>query len=270
MSKPVLSVELKKAFRLITAPMRKLPDFIVAGAPKSYTSSFYDILTAHPNVRRAACKEPTNFIHYPTSEFRARMHQPFRFGKFLSGEGSVEYFAHPDAPMYAAAIVPHAKVFFLLRDPVARAWSDYRMFVRSGHEKEDFGTVVRRAIRWLSDSDAAPLCQSALRTSFNPLRYVYCGLYASLLERWWRYFPRGQTLVLISEDLDQKPEVVVETAYRFLGLPLWQPPHIPHARAGGENESPPNDVGAELRRFYQPFNARLSKLLGRFLPWHET
>ena len=65
---PDIKAELIKAWRLGTAPFRTLPDFILPGAPKCGTSTMYDCIAAHPQVQRATRKEPTNFIHYPTTK----------------------------------------------------------------------------------------------------------------------------------------------------------------------------------------------------------
>jgi len=262
--------EITRAWRLASAPLRKLPDFLIAGAPKCGTSSLYDLIALHPQVRRGWRKEPTNFIHYPTSSLRSRMNQPFAMGRFLCGEGSVEYFFHPEAPFNAAAVVPRAKLIFLLRDPVVRAWSEYRMFLKSGHEKEAFDVVVRRAMRRLSDPDSRPLCDAASRSSFNPVRYVRCGMYAELIARWLQAFPREQMLIAFAENLFEQPQEVARSVYSFLGLPDFVPDHFPHARDSNNRSLPPADAVSDLRAFYAPHDFRLREQLGCKLPWDDA
>ena len=262
--------EITRAWRLATSPLRKLPDFVIAGAPKCGTSSLYDLIALHPQVRRGWRKEPTNFIHYPTSAIWSRMNQPLAFRSFVCGEGSVEYFFHPDAPFSAAAVVPKAKIFFLLRDPVVRAWSEYRMFVKSNHEKEDFAVVVRRAMRWLSDSEAGPLCESASKLAFNPVRYIRSGMYAELIEQWLHAFPREQIFISFAEDLFARPLELARSVYPFLGLSAYEPGTYPHARDSGNRSMPPEDVVSEMRAFYAPCDAKLRELLGRTLPWDHA
>lgn len=267
MSKPDLQRELVKAWRLATAPFRRLPDFLIPGAPKCGTSSLFDLITIHPDVRRGWRKEPTNFIHYPTSSLRTRMNQPLRFGRYLCGDGSVEYFFHPDAPANAASIVPEAKLIFLLREPVSRAWSEYRMFQRSGHEKQEFTESTRQAVDWLSQPSLKPLIESCSKNSHNPLRYVQCGMYAELLTHWERFFHRERMLVLFSEDFFAKPESVAERVYSFLGLKPHKPANFPHARDGGSGNPPPPEAVAFLKDFYRLQNQRLRDYLQSGLPW---
>lgn len=266
---PDIRFELDKAWRLLTAPLRAMPSFVIAGAPKCGTSTLHDFLVTMPGVRRGARKEPTNFVHYPGSRLRAAMNYPIRVpGRpFIVGDGSVEYFANPEAPRNVRDVVPAARLIFLLRDPVRRAWSDYQMLRASGTDTDDFSGTVRRAMRWLDDPTVLPLVDSAACKAHHPARYVLCGWYARALERWFRFFPREQCLVLISEELFADPAVKMPEVYRHLGLDGMEAPTLPRAREGGYAERMPEDVERELREFFRPRNAALAGLLGREIPW---
>lgn len=262
--------EISKAWRLGTAPLRALPDFLIPGAPKCATSSVYDLIALHPQVRRSRSKEPTNFVHYGKSALHARMNHPLHFGRFLCGDASVEYFFHPEAAANAAAVVPKAKLIFVLRDPVARAWSDYRMFVKSGHEKDSFAIAVERAIRWLSDPQTLPLCDEVSRRAYNPVRYVRSGQYEENIAKWQRYFSRDQILIVFAEDYFSEPADFGAKLYKFLGLPAFCPPFFPHARNSARELKPDQETAMKLRTFYQDGNTKLRQLVGRPLPWDRA
>ena len=265
-----ISRELSKAWRLGTAPLRALPDFLIPGAPKCATSSVYDLIALHPEVRRSWRKEPTNFVHYGKSALHARMNHPLRFGRFLCGDASVEYFFHPEAAANAAAVVPDAKVIFVLRDPVARAWSDYRMFVKSGHEKDSFAVAVEKAIRWLSDPQTLPLCDEVSRRAYNPVRYVRSGQYEENISRWLRHFGRDQMLIVFAEDYSARPADFAGMVYKFLGLSEFSPSVFPHARNSGSDSEPEPETAAKLRSFYAAGDAKLRQFVGRPLPWDNA
>lgn len=269
MKPPDLRFELEKAWRLATAAWRPLPSFVIAGAPKCGTSTLYDCLTALPQVRRGARKEPTNFVHYPGSRRRAAMNYPLRLpGRdFLVGDGSVEYFAHPEAPRNVRAVIPEARLIFLLRDPVGRAWSDYQMFREFGSDRGDFAATVRAAMRWLDDPVVLPLADAAACRAHYPARYVLCGWYARALERWFEWFPREQCLVVVSEELFADPAAGMPAVFRHLGLPERPVPELPKSRGGRYGDAIPEEVARELRAFFAPRNRALAALLGRELPW---
>lgn len=267
--RPDIRAELVKAWRLATAPLRAMPSWVLAGAPKCGTSTLYDYLVDHPDGRRGYRKEPTNFLHYPGSRLRSAMNFPMRLGgPMLVGDASVEYFSHPDGPANVHAVIPHARLIFILRDPVERAWSDFRMFQKDGREKESFDVVVRRAVSWLSDPTLDPLVQAASRQAFNPVRYVQCGLYARCIERWLNFFSRDQCLFLMSEEFFHDPVGVAQLARQHVGLRDVPVDRLPIARDGGMSDARiSQEVRDQLRKFYQPEDDRLEQLLGRQLPW---
>ncbi len=267
---PNIKLELQKAWRLGTSFFRARPDFLLPGAPKCATSSLYDWLSLHPMVRRASRKEPANFIHYPTSELRSRMHFPPRIpwsSPFITGEASVEYFSHPHAAKHIRDIFPQVRLLFMLRDPVQRAWSDYCMFIHSNVETEDFNLVIERSVRWFADPDTKPLVSSALKNTFSPVRYLANGLYAEVLSRWFQYFSPKQCLIVFQEDLLARPEFVQAQVLRHLQLPLTYSSPFPYARKGCSQETMRPETRALLKHFYREPNERLEDLLHMKLPW---
>jgi len=267
--KPDINAEISKACRLLTAPLRTRPSFLMPGAPKCGSSSLFDALLLHPRVRRGPFKEPASMIRYPGSELRLRMNFPFvrPFAPWVCGDASMEYWFHPDVPARAAEMMPDARLIFIFREPVARAWSEFRMFRKSGEDNADFTETVTNAIRWLSAPTGKELCRSALRQSNNPLRYVRCGMYADLLQDWWRYFTREQSLVLFLEELTESPQDHLSRIWRHLGVEPVPVTKMPHARDGGGAEPLPAGAAHVLSEFYKPLNADLTGLLGRDLPW---
>src|SRR5260221_5257590 len=124
---------------------RLLPDFIIIGAAKAGTTSLYGWLSGHPYVSPASTKEvhffDYNFFrgkdwyrtHFPLERDRAAFAQ--EHGRpFLTGEASPSYVSHYWAPRRIAAMLPDVKLIMLLRNPVDRAYSQFRMSQREGEE----------------------------------------------------------------------------------------------------------------------------------------
>src|SRR5437763_1646364 len=122
--------------RHMTAPVRLLPDFIILGAQRAGTTSLYEYIVDHPQVGAASKKEVHFFdrhytegvnwyrAHFPPAVRRQRFEN--RTGKrFLTGEASPYYLAHPMVPERIAAVAPDARFLILLRNPIDRALSHY-------------------------------------------------------------------------------------------------------------------------------------------------
>src|SRR3546814_10961579 len=91
----------------------------------------------------------------------------------LPGEKSADYLAHPDAARRIADLLPDIPLVVQLRNPVDRAYSDYRMLYRRG-------TVRGRPEDYL------------IRSTTPMPRFLDDGLYFEHLKRWLDYFPRRQ------------------------------------------------------------------------------
>lgn len=261
--------EILKAWRLVTAPARAMPSFVIAGAPKCGTSTLYDCIAAHPRVRRGFRKEPTNLIHYPGSRIQAAANFPIRLpGRpFIVGDGSVEYFVHPDGAKNVREVLPSARLIFLLRDPVQRAWSDYQMYRAHGDDDADFSKTVEHAMKWLLDPEMIPLVDAAVRRPMNPLRYVICGMYAMALERWFSVFPREQCMVIFTEEFASDRDGILGKVFDHIGLNAVPISEVPRAREGGYSERMTEMTAAKLREFFAPHDEKLTGMLGRDLPW---
>ena len=92
----------------------------------------------------------------------------------------------------------------ILRDPVKRAWSHYLHECRHGVETESF----ERAL------ELEPTRLSAAGPAWTA--YFRGGLYARQLRVWFEVFPREHFLVLLTEDLAERPAAVARQAFAFL------------------------------------------------------
>jgi len=264
-------------WRLLSSPLRVLPDFVLAGETKCGTTSLYASLVLHPDVFAADRKEPNNFIDYPRSRLFCAQHYPtvlartwqtrVRKRSFRTGEASAEYLSHPDVAGNVAAVCPDARLVVMLRNPVQRAWSDYQMFRRAGAETLEFADLARRSVAWLGDASFAPLVAPLRRVRHHPLRYVLKGLYAQSLAPWLERFARDSFLFLRSESFFADPGATLARVHAFLGLEPHEQQEFPVRRAGGYAAGPDAESVRLLARFYQPHNQALYELLGEDLGW---
>ena len=94
----------------------------------------------------------------------------------------------------------------ILRDPVKRAWSAYLQECRYGVETESFERALELEPTRLSAGE--PACTAYFRD----------GLYAHQLRVWFEAFPREHFLVLLTEDLAERPDAVARQAFAFLDV----------------------------------------------------
>ncbi len=200
----------------------RLPNFVVAGAAKSGTTSLYHYLRQHPQVYLPERKE----LHYFTYD---RMRENSR------GPGDADVLSHFCATRedyeahYAGAASPavgdvspsyfyydevaceriqrelgDVRIVILLRDPIQKAFSQFMHLVRDNRETMDFHDAI------LAEPERARRGYAAL------WRYVESSLYADRLERFLRAFGPDRVWVELFRDFVQSPERVVRELFEFL------------------------------------------------------
>lgn len=255
---------------LLTENMSVLPQFLIIGTQKGGTTSLYEYLTQHPNVKAAVVKE----VHFFDRQFDKGLnwyqtHFPSSLAEGeITGEASPYYLYHPHAPSRIKQILPDAKFIVLLRNPIDRAYSNFKMAQRAGREKLSFANAVRSERIRVEDEYVNMMNDS----SYNSLAvahfsYLKRGEYVEQLERWFSYFPREQFLILNSEELFKNPSKQYRQVLNFLGLPDWDLSTY-HVYHDGQYEQ---DIDPDTMRFlsehFAPYNQRLFKLIGEEYDW---
>jgi hypothetical protein len=239
-----------------------LPDFVVIGTQKGGTSYFYDLLTEHPLVSRAAAKE----LHFFDNKFAEGVgwyRRCFSEGKHvdghrtITGEASPSYLFDPQVPERMAQIVPEARLIALLRNPIDRAYSHYQMEVRRGKEERSFEEAT---------DEEMTSAEGEGNTVDVAHAYLRRGLYAEQLERFTFFANRDRLLVIKSEDLFTRRLEVLERVLRFFRLPPFESTLA--SPAGSATYEPMDPLTRRrLEVFFAPHNERLYELLSTDFGW---
>ncbi len=151
--------------------MLKVNTFIV-GAMKAGTTSFVEVLSKHPDIYMPPVKEP----HYFVNNLPSSLYQPSRFfnldsyldkdfpqplhisdvktelqyekvfslanGSKLLCDCSTAYIHAPESPNLIHKYNDQAKIIVLIRDPLKRAFSHYKMDLGLGRTQRNFESIM--------------------------------------------------------------------------------------------------------------------------------
>ena len=149
------------------------------------------------------------------------------------------------------------KLILVLRDPVQRAWSHWRMEYARGAETQPFDWCIRQGRQRLFAAEPWG--------HHREFSYVERGFYGEQVERVFGLFPREQVLVLTSDALRGEPGAALGAVRTFLGLPPAPAPGAREVHVGREMDYPseltPEDI-AWLREVYAADDLRLKALTG--------
>ena len=181
----------------------------------------------------------------------------------IAGEASPNYLAHPASASRLADALPTAKVIAMLRNPVDRAYSQYQMQRRRGHEGRPFEHTI--------DDGAIPRLDGDgnLRAEWNRTAYRARGLYANHLEPWLEAIDPANLLIVRSEDFFADPAAILDEVQRFVGMRPWLPAQFDVKQDGGEYDPLDPETRARLADWYEPHNRRLYDLIGRDMGWER-
>ncbi len=179
------------------------PNFLGIGAVKAGTTWVADQLAVHPDIFVAHGKELHYFsLHHDKGpDWYLEQFRPVR-GQKAIGEYSVTYMnGAEETAQRIHAFNPDFRLIVTLRDPVARAFSQYRWLKQMGNELPSF----REALELRPD-------------------LIQQGRYAANLEPYWRRFPAESFHYVRQADIRQRPAHVRRELYAFLGVdPDFQP-----------------------------------------------
>lgn len=262
-------------YRRATASRRRLPDFLVAGAQKTGTTSLWEYLSEHPRVRSPMRKEMSFFdnnfsrgirwyqMHFPIS-------RPDLNGMTACGESTAYYMFHPCAPRRIAESLPGVRIVLLLRNPADRAFSHYQLNVRRGNETLSFEDALQAEPERLAGEHERLLADPNYY-SFEHERHSYLarGRYVEQLVAWRALFPPERLLILESGDFFRNTGEVFDRVVDFLGLPRWRPAEFGNRFPGEYKEKMNDATRAWLLDYFRPHNAKLYDLLGRSFSWDQ-
>lgn len=252
--------------KILRAKRGERPDlqvsFIVGGAQKSGTTALDFFLRQHPEI----CMPHTGKeIHFFDNEknFINKLdydeyHCHFRplQGHRVIGETTPIYMYWDPAPSRIWSYNPNMKWVLILRNPVDRAHSGWKMERKRQVDPLPFADAVARETE---------RCSVALPLQHRVFSYLDRGYYAHQVRRLFRIFGRKNCLIILSEDLATDHAATLRRVFEFLGV---DPNVTPPAEKVFENAYP-DELDKKLRArlielFY--FDIReLENLLGRDL-----
>ena len=275
------------------------PTALILGVNRSGSTSVFELLRQHPDACVSRPKESYYFDNCTEYQMGLDFYRQTYFkgytGQAVAVDANPRLMMLPWAIPRVRATCPGARFVVVLRDPVARAFSQWALRGIVNLDARGFAACIAQNLaRWNSVGNVfdkpgtehlwRQVCwkQSEGRPNFvNYDYFLESGLYAINLARWFAVFPRSQFLILTNDQLGQ-PGMVV-TIYNHVGLdPSRGLAAVPNVnswrRYVGQNNAaqasgmvPDAATVATLKTFYAPQDAALCTLLGwKQTPWSIT
>ncbi len=186
-----------------------LIDLMIIGAQKAGTTSLNNYLNQHPQL-----------LGHPQTEFAY-----FRDNKLYQNNFEEEFQKHftkgsvkeadkivaKNVGIYNCEVAlqrlqhhnPACQLVFVIREPVARAYSSYTMEIFNGWLKRDFSEL--KSV--LANKDTNDVMYKL---------FIELGLYANHLRLIYKYFSQEQVKIVLFDDLKEKPEAICRDIFQWV------------------------------------------------------
>lgn len=182
----------------------RLPNFLGLGPRRSASTWLFECLREHPDVFVPTGKETYFFSdqHEKGAAFYASFFEN-ECGERAVGDMTPDYLGCSECPARIYGLLPEVRMITILRNPVDRAFSDYRALIRS-RQRWSFEESLKQDPSLLEE-----------------------GLYAKHLEKYFEYFDRDRFLILFFEDVIRDNAATIKEVYSFIGVdPSFVPKHL--------------------------------------------
>ncbi len=236
-----------------------LVNFIVIGVQKAGTTALFDYLSDSSAVALSRVKE-VHFFDDEGVDWSAPDYGPYHAqfeaaGPAIRGEATPIYLYWPNAMQRISAYNSNTRLIIMLRDPVMRAWSHWRMEHARGAETNPFSWCIREGRQRLFSAEPW-----GVHREFS---YVERGFYGEQIERLFSIFPREQVLILTADSLRENPGDALSQVADFLGIPRRGAVAHREVHVGREvGAQLAADDAAFLRDLYACDQSRLKDLTG--------
>jgi len=175
--------------------------FLGIGAQKAGTTWLYEMLNQHPDISFPLGKE----AHYWDKQYPKRTPAEylsnFNSSTWVEGEITPAYAFLPlDIITVIYNLYPHLNLFFIIRNPIERAWSSAKMAL--GRAEMELNEA---SDQWFIDH-------------FNSKGSLIRGDYESNLRNWTSIFNKKQLQVILFDDIKNKPRSILLECCKHLEI----------------------------------------------------
>lgn len=244
-------------------------DFVIVGAQKAGTTSAAFNLNQHPDVSlfsgvTSFGQREIEFFNQHWEEGVEWYRTHFDRRKTFAGEKTAELLHRKIAHPRMYQVIPAAKLIVLLRCPVERAFSQWRMATRPGWgETREFRQVIDDELSVLGEEEHDEAFYYCRQKTTSPWRegYLLKGFYLDQILSLLQWFPRNRVHVAISERVRHNMTVAYNEMFRFIGARPFSG-EFAESFVGTRTSAMDRDVVDRLVELYRPTNQSLFDWLG--------
>lgn len=243
-----------------------MDNLFIVGGQRCGSTMLAKILAEHPQICMAQPFKPEpKYFMRPDIDVDEVIQYERRYFSTVApevqvlGEKSTSYIESIEAAAAISKFYPKAKILIILREPVARAFSNYKFTCSHGLESESFPMALRL--------EEERLKNKTTNTSVSPFAYRRRGEYIRYIRQYDHYFPSEQIMILVLEEMLISKEISIDL-FRWLGVFVPADIDVPRKRINASPQTEilkviPHEALISLKAHYEASNQLLAERIGR-------
>ena len=256
---------LKKKNNLIyTITSERTVDFIIMGVQRGGTTSLSYNLSKHPEIYINSNKNPEiSEVHY----FDIKLHKglgwykkQFNYKFKCVGEKTPDLINIPYTFPIIQSVNPYVKLIILLRDPIARAYSAWKLEISRDRESRSFEDAIQDELK-------EPLITNHTFYTIEK-KYLQRGLYSKYIKELINWFPIQNLFFILFDDIRDNPKPVYKEIYKFLNLKNVDL-NITKEHVSIDKTQLDDKFKDKIKNYFEDDVKQLEKIINRKIHWFD-
>ena len=276
---------LKSVNSILFKVFNKKIDLMIVGAQKCGTTALHNFLDTHPKIEGSSPKEINFFtfdkLYNKGENFYHRFFK-FHFGEKIYFDASPSYLQ--DFGFKAAKRMykynPAVKIIILIRNPIDRAYSAFKMYERYWNKNKDW-FIGWREVGYEFESRNENDFKSFDNYIQHELKYIKesrkidapvlsHGFYIDGINELLKFFSKEQIMIIENDDLKDNLHIRLNEILSFLNIGKsykWRFSENERIFSGNYNKKISEEIQKLLSDFYKQKNEELFDFLNKEYDW---
>jgi len=205
---------IKKNNNIYTLPSKRIVEFIIMGVQRGGTTSLAHNLSKHKDIYLNKNIDPhISEVHFFDLNWKKGINwykKNFNYRYKLVGEKTPDLINLEYTFPLIQSVNPYIKLILILRNPIERAYSAWKLNIKRSEEKRTFVEAINYELKFKKNEN-----ETFFTIAEN---YLQRGLYYKQIVKLLKWFPKQNVLILISEIIKKNPEQEYKKIYNFLNI----------------------------------------------------
>jgi hypothetical protein len=241
----------------------RVVEFIIMGTQKGGTTALANNISHHPDIYIDPNPNPfKSEIHFFDIYFNKGIDfykKHFNYNKKIVGEKTPDLMYLTHTFPYIQSVNPYIKIILILRNPIHRAISAWKLNKKYFNETNTFTEAIELELSTKQNEN---------KTFYTGMtHYLQRGLYYKQIQELLKWFSKDNLLILFNDEVKANMEKEYNRVYKFLNLESYTHEYKMVFESDQDRIDIDKKLFTKLKNFFKKDIRDLEKFVGKNLGW---